>query len=344
MLKIWFRIKDLSVKCSWSFVYESLKKAFLENNIILHTEDTPPKDIEDYVELWWTDPRFWEWSKLPVKMRVGIALSEAHSFITKGKSIAINNLQLCDLLIIPTEFSAVAYREAPLDVPIVIIPFGVDNSIYKYIKRDWSKTINYLHYGVAQFRKGSWLVPEGFIKAFTKPDNVHLTISSFRTAPEYQQLEREYGKHPKITFSDKMVDNSIDVYKDHHILVSPHISEGWGLCIPEAMSTGMSCLVSRCSSPLEYFNKDYGWWIEMSDHYVPVSKCLDNTSGFWRLPDIDSLVNCYKLSYNNINECIGKGKKASEFVLNNLTWQQTAQKIVKAIENSCSTIDICQWK
>ena len=343
-MKFWFRINELDTDCSWSFVYNEIKKALIVEGHIVHPNiENPPKDIEDYVEMWWTDPRFWDWSKLPVKAKIGICLSESHSFITEGKSIAFKNLRQCDSLIIPTEFSATSYREAPIDVPIFIVPFGVNDN-YKYIKRDWSNTINYLHYGVAQFRKGSWLAPEAFIKAFNYKDKVHLTISSFRQDPMYKQLESEYGKHPKITFSDKQAPTSLEIYSKHHILVSPHLSEGWGLCVPEAMSTGMCCLISRCSSPLEYFSTEYGWWIEMSDNYVPVSKCLQDTPGFWRLPSVDSLVEVMKESYHSRELCMLKGEKASEYILSNYTWQHTARKIVKVIDNVYDNMNLSNWK
>ena len=135
----------------------------------------------------------------------------------------------------------------------------------------------------------------------------------------------------------------MSMYSIHHVLVSPHLAEGWGLCVTEAMMSGMSCLVSRCSAPREYFDSKYGWWIEMSEDYVPVDRSLTNTPGFWRLPDIQSLVELYKYANAHREECAKKGSFASDYVLENFTWRHTARKIVDFIEQY-GRINNMEWR
>lgn len=328
-MKIWFRLHGFEL-CSWTIVWDNLRQSFEKLGHYVEYKDNPD-NTEDLVELWWGDPQFWQWSRAKVKARVGIALSEANSILAGGRTNAIRNLQKCQLLICPSRFATNAFYEAPLDMPIKISLFGVNPTEYDYIERDWSKTLGFLHAGVTQFRKGSWLVPEAFVSAFNKED-VSLTIASIKPSPMFLQLKNEYGSHPKINFINDVKDSSIELFSNNHIFVSPHLSEGFGLMIPEALSTGMAGLVSRCSAPREFMSDKYGYWIEMSEDYAPVHNCLPNTNGLWRVPDLHSLVENMQNAYKYKDLMMEKGKTASKEIRANLTWDNCAKGIVKYIE------------
>jgi glycosyltransferase involved in cell wall biosynthesis len=289
----------------------------------------PP--VGEYVELWWGDPAKWSWSEGSC-VKIGMAISEARSLKAAGRKKAIENILAADLLICPSEASAVAYRESPYDGDIRIVPFGVGS--LSYVKRKWSRSspMKFLLAGAAQFRKGTWLGVEAYLSAVRKCHRSTLTVWSSVKTPMRRQLKNEYGKHPKIVFDDERKDSPAAVYEEHHVLLSPHLSEGFGLMIPEAMSTGMACIISKCSAPLEYFSNDYGWWIDMSDDYAPVADCLEDTGGLWRLPDVHSLADRMVYAYGHRNECMEKGRAASLYVLQNMTWLDTARNILAAIE------------
>jgi len=291
-----------------------------------------PKDVSEYVELHWGDPQFWQWSGKDVRLRAGIALSEHRSILHPEK--ALLNLAKCQVLICPCQSAAQAFYEAPLDIPIAIAPFGVDAEDMTYYQRDWDGVIKFLVIGVAQFRKGTWLAVEAFRQAFGDRDDVSLSVASFMESPMYNQLKAEYEKVGNIKFYGKATDVK-EYYHTHHVLVSPHLSEGWGLTIPEAMATGMPCIVARCSAPREYFLPDYGWWGEMSEDYAPVDQCLPGVKGSWRLPSVESLAEKMKYAVEHRQECQAKGKLASEYALYALTWRQSANKIIDILEEYC---------
>jgi glycosyltransferase involved in cell wall biosynthesis len=99
------------------------------------------------------------------------------------------------------------------------------------------------------------------------------------------------------------------------------------------MATGMPCIVSRCSAPREYFDKKYGWWVEMSELYSPVSQCFPGITGLWRLPDVNSLADVMRYAYEHRNECKEKGRLASEYVLSDMTWERGVQPIVDYVRS-----------
>jgi len=333
VLKIWFKVHGFEA-CSWTYVLNNLRKGFRDIGVELsdYFMMGGPDNPEEYVELWWGDPQFWEWSDLPVKARVSLALSEARSVLQHGRDTAIRNVGRADLVICPSESAATAFKESPIDAPIKVVFFGADPGEFPFVKRDWTGTIKFLHGGVTQFRKGSWMVPEAFLGAFGDRSDVHLTIASPKVAPMFLKMKQEYAGHDNITFHNDIEDSAQELYETHHIYVSPHLSEGFGLMIPEAMLSGMPCLVARCSAPLEFFSDDYGWWVEMSENYAPVSQCLPDTGGLWRIPSLESLKEGMQRAVATIKESEQKGIAASDYVRHSLSWQHTARGIVEAIE------------
>ena len=329
-MKVWVRLHGFE-PCSWTFVWENLCRAF-ENAGDEIYRVPGPADPEDVVEIWWGDPQFWHWSDRKVKARVAIALSEAHSILAQGRAEVISNLKQADLIICPSESATTAFREAPIDVPIRVVKFGVDPDQFPYVRREWSSVLKFLHAGVTQFRKGSWMVIDAFLAAFESSDSAKLTMASYRASPMYTRMRNEYSSHQNIEFRSDLEDSMLPIYEEHHVYVSPHLSEGFGLMPLEAMATGMPGIVARCSAPQEYFSKDFGWWIEMSEDYVAVEQCLPDTAGFWRLPDVRSLTRAMQKAYENRIECKEKGIVASDFIQNNLTWDHTVQGIKQAIK------------
>lgn len=339
-MKIWFRLHGYE-PCSWTSVWQYLRIAFADIGIEVH-DVTAPENPEECVELWWGDPQFFRWSGLPVRAKVSLALSEAHSIRAEGRVSVIKNLAQSDMIICPSEFAATAFREAPLDIPIRIAFFGVDPEEFAFTERSWGGTLKFLHAGVTQFRKGSWLVPEAFAMAFSEDDDVQLMMAAPRSSPMYTRLKSEYGKQKNIIFHMNREDSALSLYRRNHIYVSPHLSEGFGLMPVEAMATGMPCIMSRCSAPCEYFDKEYGWWDEMSENYVPVADCLPGTNGFWRLPDVESLADQMLNAYKGREEAGKKGEAASAYTHSELTWKLTAEQIVTHIEEVLSEENICR--
>jgi len=326
-LKLWWR-SHTDLLCSWTVVCKELVRACQNLGHEVWDSNETPRFPHQWIEVWWGAPKDWSWSGKPVVARVGLTLSESDQLIRSEQERALENLKLCDYLFVPTQSSLRAFYEMPLDKEIGLWPLGVDTERFQYTNRFIyaDETFRFLHLGVTQFRKGSWLVPEAFIAAFDEGDNVELTIASHGKSPMWESLEWEYGNHPLIKFIAEAKENPARHYDGMHVFVSPHLAEGWGLCITEAMSLGMPCLVSRCSAPRDYFKPDFGWWVEMSGLYAPVRQCLTDTPGFWRLPDVHDLSDKMRYAYEHREECECKGKESAAYVRDNLTWEMGVTK------------------
>ena len=331
-MKLWLRTHAYH-QCSWSVVWKHLGDGLKDaGHTVYDDHANSPDEPSKCIEIWWGNPAEWQWSGKNVAGTIGIAIAEARSIVALNRNDAIENVKQCDLLICPSEWSATAYRESPANVPVRVIWFGYDPKEMYPVNRDWDGTLKFLLAGATQFRKGTWLGIEGFIAAFGRFSNAELYIWSSVHTPDLELLQKEYGSHKKIFFQENKLKSSFDKFKEMHIMVSPHLSEGFGLMIPEAMATGMPCMVARCSSPMEYFSNNCGWWIEMSELYAPVSDCLDNTGGTWRLPDVKSIAEIMKYVNKNRDVCKRKGIAAASYAGAHLTWSNTANGIISAIE------------
>ena len=340
-MKIWLRVSSFQ-KCSWTIVWHYLRAALVSLGYEIPSDpfDFPSEwSPEEVIEVWWRDPANWDWSKRKVKLRVAMCLSEARSLPSSGRERAIKNVNKADVILCPSNWASNAYREAPISAPIHILPFGADPNEFPLVDRDWKGTLKFLHLGNVQYRKGSWLAPEAFVKAFRKGENVKLTIACFTGRNDmFSKLENEYGRHPDIEFIPEMKKSAMELYEDHHILVHPHLAEGFALIIPEAMSTGMVCLVSRCTAPLDYFSDEFGRWIEMSEFYSPVAQCLANTGGMWRLPDVNSLADRMIHVYKHRDECKAKSNLAHVYVKTSLTWEHTAKRMIELLQDTLKNL------
>ena len=70
----------------------------------------------------------------------------------------------------------------------------------------------------------------------------------------------------------------------------------------------------------------------MSEDYAPVFPCLPETKGFWRIPDISSLAEAMRESYEIREESKEKGEIGSRYVRDFLTWDICVTNIKKIIK------------
>lgn len=344
-MRFWLR-RCASRPSSYTIVYDALAKAFRNLGYEVHTEEALPQwwssAEPDDVEFWWGSPLAWNWQSTGECLRVAYTVSEHHLYPESSRREICRVLRKADLLFAPSRWAARAFEEMPLNMPIMIAPHGVDRQEFPSQERDFVGPLRFLHAGVAQWRKGSWLVPEAFVRAFGKSKDVHLTITTageFHGSPQdrasmFHQVMRDFSSCSNMTFTPVRDSSPLDRYVDHDVLVHPHLAEGFGLCVLEAMSTGMPALVSRCSAPREFFSNEVGRWIEMSQDAIPVSQCgkeYEGVPGCWRVPCLDSLAKGMRYMERNRGQLV-QFSHVGPIIASAYTWENTVEAIVSGIE------------
>lgn len=302
--------KNLGIECFSEFPTGSYPTA----------EQHIPDNPGDYLELWYGNPDMY-------RIDMDAPRRGLVAYVRCGECLLPkDNLNKCDL-IFTASTSSRDYHQKYLDPPIHVLSGGIKTELFYYIERDYEASpFVFLHVGSTQWRKGSDMACEAFVKAFPTQSDVELLIISPGPTEMFEELKLKYKADSRFRFEvNAVMDRSqmlSEYYAKGHCLVYPSVTEGWGRCIAEAMATGMPSIVSRWSSMLDQFTSECGWWIEMSDDY---------TTGF-RLASKDDLTRKMQTAYNDRSACCKRGKNAAAFAKDNLTWEVGIRKILPILE------------
>lgn len=336
-LQIWLRTANTefnSQQIAFTELTRAIKKAGID--IIATDGNAPiPDNTEMCTEIWLGHAWTFDISKV-TQSRVAITYHEAESFIMPHEQEIIRQSNMRKLLIFPSQWAARAWRTAPITTPIIIIPFGVNTAIFKPIARDFFEDpLVFLHYGAQQFRKGSWLVHEAFDVAFVGNKRVMLITHDSTNSTDFQILKEKYKNDPRHKFISTFYETKElpdKLLKHAHIIVSPSLSAAWDFCTTEAMSTGMPAIVPRHSVYLEFFKEDFGWFSDISTGYEPVNTVFADNPGYWRIPCRFSLANKMSEAFKDRASLKEKGKSASQYIKENLTWDYTAEQLITVLK------------
>jgi len=125
--------------------------------------------------------------------------------------------------------------------------------------------------------------------------------------------------------------------KDADLSVNPTSGEGFGLIPLEHMATGLPVIVSNNTGCKEYINPEFN--ISIKCHKVQAYHTAYEQFGIDERPDYEEMkgkiYDCYK--YREDMKKIGK--KASEWVHKNWTWDHSADKLLEVIKNVRGSLD-----
>lgn len=127
---------------------------------------------------------------------------------------------------------------------ICLLPMMVNNEKYnmEYPLRD-EKRYRFLYVGRLVECKGIGSLIEAFSKAFDSTDKAMLHIVG--DGPIANELKRKAEGNRRIRFMGRLIEENLtEAYSRCHTLVLPSLYEPWGLVVNEAMSAGMSVIVS----------------------------------------------------------------------------------------------------
>ena len=198
--------------------------------------------------------------------------------------------------------------------PLSVWPLGVDTAMFPVLARS-NAAFTFSHVGTPQYRKGSDLLCKAFADEFKHSKDVRLSIIASQGGGDmYEPLQAKYSDCPNIVFSASF-SNRQEMWKNYtgDCLAFPSLREGWGLCLTEAMATGMSAIVSRLPVFDGIFNDDCGWWIDMDTSVPGVG---------YGVPSEESLKQRMIYAYEHQDEVILKGNNAAKLVRHNLTWER----------------------
>lgn len=178
-----------------------------------------------------------------------------------------------DALIVPTPFHLDSFRQAGVEVPIQVIPEGVDTERFRPEGPQLGtlpKRFTFLWIAQLSYRKGFDLVLKAFLELFAQHDDVQLVLRSYlsdgskRDLDQVANLIRIFREEELGGLSAGhvyLLDNIPDVhlpalYRSAQVLVAPFRGEGWGLPIVEALASEVPVIATGWGGPMSYLTPE----------------------------------------------------------------------------------------
>lgn len=241
---------------------------------------------------------------------------------------------------VPSTFNKRFFEESGIEVPIHVVPHGVNAKRFKYMERDWnSDPFVFLWQGMhVNDRKGMWFAEEAFKKA--SMPNAILIEKIYPDASKEMPIvvPKMNGRIQQIRKIMPMNDY-LQLMNTCHVSVNPYRGEGFGLMPMECASTGMATMATDWSGPIDYLNDSF-WRIkyrlcEPGEDYINSSVQVDvkTQPAQDAIPDVDDIVKGMRYFYDNRNDAEDRGLKASKHVAR-YTWKNSANKLIEALHET----------
>lgn len=232
-----------------------------------------------------------------------------------------------------------------VEVPIHVVPHGVNTEKFGYIERDWKNgRFFFIWQGVHPAdRKGEPLVKKAF-RELDLPDawlieKWHPLFSRAWHFESKRQRLIQYGLVLKPEEYRKLLAMC-------HVSLNPTRGEGFGMLPLEAAATGMATAITEWSGCLDYLDERRDgnpetmcFWplkyelCKPGESYFSTSTSIelrDNAKAQDALPDYEDLKRAMLYFYHNRELAMETGRRASKYVRENWGWERAADAFVKA--------------
>lgn len=234
----------------------------------------PFKHTQDTIYLWIRPPHYVKYKEFDKKnINVFYTMHESETF-EGWKADWPELLNRCNAVIVPTEWNKRIFKERGVEVPIYVVPLGVNPQVFHGAK---TKEFSILSVHEALGKKGSresWADSvEAYLLAFKdNPMEVSFTIKSWNTdIPSFYKFVFEIAKKigepyqnlPQFNIieTDLLPQDMNALFGKHWVFLKDSKREGWCLPVHEAMATGMNIICSDLPPMREFlFGKKVVWF------------------------------------------------------------------------------------
>ena len=158
--------------------------------------------------------------------------------------------------------------------------------------------------------------------------------------PQLANKVRRLGKHKNIIFDTRKLskEDLLALYKTANVFCLPSWGEGWGLTLCEAMATGAPCVATENTGTADFFDEDVGFKI---DHKIEVVDFTNyDLKGRVYLPDMSSFLKKMVEAFQNYDDSLKRGRKASKRIHSKFTWENSASRLNEIIEKAVKDVGI----
>lgn len=270
------------------------------------------------------------------RVNLGLAMHETNKLPTgsvwAGKTNnAMDIINHLNALIVPCEHNRKLFLSSGCKIPVHNVNLGIDDNVYfdmtdKRQATRKNRPYTFLMLANLTPRKGLHEALIAFMSLFPNNKDVKLVIKTGGNNP----LRLDFDKKYNIEIINKTcnTEDLLEIYSNADCFIYPSKGEGFGLTPLEAMTTGLPTIFANNTGMSEYANIEYNYPIRS----VVESPAKHYPQGFgdvgtWFEIDMDMFKENIMHVYENQAEAIQKGRNASDWVLKNFTYKQTAIKL-----------------
>jgi glycosyltransferase involved in cell wall biosynthesis len=197
-----------------------------------------------------------------------------------------------------------------VNVPVTVIPYGLDTDIWPYTERPERDTFTVVQFGDLTIRKGPFEAVAAFQRAFPTEKDVHLILKT-----QFGRLGR--GGWPII--KDERITLVNETWSRAELVSWLHAAdcfiwlsrgEGFGLPPVQAMLTGLPVVLTTNTGMAEYYDPRYFSGVNnagMSESPL---------GGEWYEPDVDHAADQLRQVYEHRKTALGKAKRGATWLRN----------------------------
>ena len=236
--------------------------------------------------------------------------------------------QNAECVIVPTYWNASCLSANGVDVPLRIVPLGVDPGVYFYRPMRKSGVVRFGTAGRlahAGTRKGVEETCKWFSEAFPSETDVELHVKIFEDCDLESSCDKRIIYHRGFLPLPVMV----KWYEDLTAFISLTKGEGWGLHLHQAMAIGRAVIAPLASGQTAFMTAENSYCCRFRQEHPTWS--VYKNRGDWAVPEQRHAIDLLRQVYRNPAEAESRGKLASRDVAR-FTWENTVRELVDVLK------------
>ncbi|MCC7417783.1 MAG: glycosyltransferase [Acidobacteria bacterium] len=173
------------------------------------------------------------------------------------------------------EEEAEEIRSLRLDLPVAVIPWGVDPPAPAQRRAPAGRVVLFL--GRFHATKGVFTLLRAWARAARGAGQARLVLAGYDGdgyRARCEALAASLGVAPSVSFRDAVAGTEREqLFADADVLVLPSPSENFGLVVPEALVRGIPVIATHGSPWRSLTEQRCGWWVAAGDG--PLAAALD---------------------------------------------------------------------
>lgn len=242
------------------------------------------------------------------------------------------------LLYVPCRHNVESFRACGVDIPIKVLPHGVDPARLHLIDRPPRDRFTFGTFGDLGWRKGIDVLVRAFWEEFRPNEPVRLLLQNSWADTDAWVFPED----PRIELLNRFVARAEvpTLLREMDAFVLPSRGEGFGLRGLEAMATGLPVIATNWSGPADYLDPADSLPLSyrlVDANAVPIGG--DRLFGNWAEPDETHLRSLLRWVYERRPEAAAMGQRAAARVAARFTWDQIARQLCADLDEVAAGVN-----